>query len=820
MRTKSHKTIFVIIISLFLGFINLSPAQADELSDAQSTLNTKVAQLTNLQTTLAIANKEISAIEAKISTIDSSTPEGAAEITNLNISLAAYTASKNAVTPQIATLTQEIISLRTRIAELTAIMNAGKNCPTEWGLNVSSLAIGIDQGKYQFNSKVLNEIVADPKSVVVSTVFQLARDGVSWKEVASLSSYSWTNAANWYRNSNYVQTWWSDPWASLQYLNSKVRSITTINKEGCSTQQFISDAVVFGPTAVSFSKVSISDLYSQYPAAFTNYLMRDQASAAVLKIKTDFVAAITNGNSYNYNMGFGNFSITINPLSGSCVGGIGQVSVSINATCEMGIYWLYSGTIKLVDSISATGGASLAQKEALALQSRLNSLLPNVQAAWDSFNKSMQKNSEFSQYCEDPTQMDSNAKNTLSSLIGEFTNYMYQAKDYYAQIQSILNSQYLTGEIKNAAMQPFAYSNKMLSSSAIVDSLSTCLKNASSIDVNQLSNVSAAFNYAKKQQSIANSYYSQAKVLLSRASSINSDVNAQNSLLNEIYSSQKMTYSEISNTKSLISKLISGVKASNSTIANQLAQANDMMQNAISLLSEANNLFMKAAQIVKSKLNEDNSDLASELDNSIGAVAQANSLAKDLFNQYGNLTAYLKARGITSESSPAFNKEQSTLKVLLEKYSMVAQSYQQSLLSSQKLPSGSQASQIQSNYSTAMAQMNSVIAFLKKAQSQMSSAISGTDINIQVIDGEDQNVDGDIKAKKDKQGLYQITISTTLDEQDVIIKATKKKMKSIIFRATTDADGNLIFKTARNLKGYVLNLVIDGITVDKTSTLI
>jgi hypothetical protein len=53
-------------------------------------------------------------------------------------------------------------------------------------------------------------------------------------------------------------------------------------------------------------------------------------------------------------------------------------------------------------------------------------------------------------------------------------------------------------------------------------------------------------------------------------------------------------------------------------------------------------------------------------------------------------------------------------------------------------------------------------------------------------------------------------VSSNIEEDDLIIKASKKGSKTIVYKVRTKDDGNYSFKTTRNLKGFKLTLYYLG----------
>lgn len=82
------------------------------------------------------------------------------------------------------------------------------------------------------------------------------------------------------------------------------------------------------------------------------------------------------------------------------------------------------------------------------------------------------------------------------------------------------------------------------------------------------------------------------------------------------------------------------------------------------------------------------------------------------------------------------------------------------------------------------------------------------------MDGEEEAPSAAIKAKKSTSGLYTISVSSNIEDDDLIIKAVKKGAKTIVYKIRTKDNGSYSFKTSRNLKGFKLTLYYQEETFD------
>ncbi|MCX6426219.1 MAG: hypothetical protein NTV47_05745 [Actinobacteria bacterium] len=84
------------------------------------------------------------------------------------------------------------------------------------------------------------------------------------------------------------------------------------------------------------------------------------------------------------------------------------------------------------------------------------------------------------------------------------------------------------------------------------------------------------------------------------------------------------------------------------------------------------------------------------------------------------------------------------------------------------------------------------------------------DPNDPTLDGEEEAPYAAMKAKRSATGTYTIWVSSNIEDDDLIIKASKKGSKTVVYKIHTQDDGNYSFKTNRNLKGFKLTLYYLG----------
>jgi hypothetical protein len=72
----------------------------------------------------------------------------------------------------------------------------------------------------------------------------------------------------------------------------------------------------------------------------------------------------------------------------------------------------------------------------------------------------------------------------------------------------------------------------------------------------------------------------------------------------------------------------------------------------------------------------------------------------------------------------------------------------------------------------------------------------------------------DLTAKRESSGKYLMSIKSNIYEDQLVVKATKKGVKLILFKVVTNISGKAAIRTTRNLAGYKLALYIDDLFLD------
>ena len=78
------------------------------------------------------------------------------------------------------------------------------------------------------------------------------------------------------------------------------------------------------------------------------------------------------------------------------------------------------------------------------------------------------------------------------------------------------------------------------------------------------------------------------------------------------------------------------------------------------------------------------------------------------------------------------------------------------------------------------------------------------------LDGDEEEPFAKIATKRSSNGIYTISVNSNIEDDDLIIRASKKGSKTIVYKIQTNENGTYSFKTSRNLKGFKLTLYYLG----------
>jgi ribonuclease HII len=619
----------------------------------------------------------------------------------------------------------------------------------------------------------------------------------------------------------------------------RVKTTTSIAKEGCTPFTIESDAKNITNAAIIFTKTSPEELYQNYPQAIPNFQSRDSLISAVAQIKNDFVASAGSGNYYNYNRGFGSFAVVIAGRSSGCTGSVGNVLVGYGATCEIGIYWIYNNIYKLVDTVSTVGGQSEAAKQQAAMKVQATALSQAILRALDAVTPIMdQVNALNDKYSSNWNTAGQPAIDQYMSLYSQLNSLLATVVTTRDQANTILNSQYVNSEISQIAQNVMSLSSKFTGSfQSWMNQIKSSIANINS-GLNQPSaDASSAIVKAKsllaaaaRDQAVAQAKYQE---LMDQYSRKIWNGWSESSFLNTINDLDRMMsgYSNsISNSQSMLNQSVVAMK-------NARTQADvDAWNGAVNLYQQLSNIYNsslgllgKVSSLLKSQMKSGStpeSDAA--LQNADTFYKSALNALNDANSELNSYPIFLKSKGILTSGNTIYNQEITRLKNIIYKYNSATQEANALLAKSNYSLSvsgglGSWAKvadlyrQSQSNFSTATnyySKMLSIISSQNPSMTGDQSVDPFVDTN-----GVDEVTAGSISTKKDKQGRYLITVTSNQEDTDFIILAVKSGSKAIKFVATSDADGNIYLRTTRKLAGYVLQLMLDNEVISKTKKL-
>lgn len=121
------------------------------------------------------------------------------------------------------------------------------------------------------------------------------------------------------------------------------------------------------------------------------------------------------------------------------------------------------------------------------------------------------------------------------------------------------------------------------------------------------------------------------------------------------------------------------------------------------------------------------------------------------------------------------------------------------------------------------AKINSLIALIKPAQDKSEKPVSEqaksndnpSEENDLELDGETEEPSGDVAVTYQvSTKKYLVSISSNLGEEDLVLKAIKKGAKTLQYKVSTNAEGNVKFSTKNILKGYTVTLLFNGERLD------
>lgn len=81
-------------------------------------------------------------------------------------------------------------------------------------------------------------------------------------------------------------------------------------------------------------------------------------------------------------------------------------------------------------------------------------------------------------------------------------------------------------------------------------------------------------------------------------------------------------------------------------------------------------------------------------------------------------------------------------------------------------------------------------------------------------DGVEEDPVGDVITKRLDDGRYRLAVRTNLESEQVIIRATKRGMKTVRFQVTLNENGRAVVITSRDLSGFRVSLLFGDLVLD------
>lgn len=443
------KRVFGVFTStlLLLSMLAIAPANADELSDAKAALVAAQTELNVANTNYSQIVAQTAAVNKQISGIDPATTDP-----ELLASLEALKKTQTELTQQAITARANVVRIQSLIDSLTvqirileAASQFGKNCPASWGVTSADLTVGLETGRFTLSTKIMTQVAAEPRNIVVGTVVQQSLDGANWNTVMS-RPFDYANSAG-FGKKNYIPSYqlYSDAYSLIKVANAKLRVVTTMAKEGCDTVVATSDPVALRTAIPPTNKMDLDLIYATYLPGISNYQERDNLKALLARIKTDFPKAFDQGYPFKLGDGYiGNSSIFVYPQTpNTCSGDINYITPTVGQSCSISIYWASSNLWSLIDVISALGKENIVDKANNAAKAELAPLQDSVMVNF--------KQIEYI----------ANQINTFGNQINAATQEQFTiTQDYLVEMQQV-NSSLLS--IQNIFRSAIAVANKYTS---------------------------------------------------------------------------------------------------------------------------------------------------------------------------------------------------------------------------------------------------------------------------------------------------------------------------------------------------------------------
>ena len=362
--------------------MSIAPANADELSDAKAALTAAQIELNAANILFAQITSQTANTNKQIKEIDPATtdPVQLQTLDALKKTVADLTTQAVTARANITRIQSLVDSLIVQIRILEAASQFGKNCPASWGVTSADLIVGLDTGRFTLASKIMTQVAAEPRNIVVSTAVQQSLDGANWNTVMS-RPFDYANSAG-YGKKNYIPSWqiYYDAYSLIKVANAKLRIVTTMAKEGCDTVVATSDPVALRTAVPPTNKMDLDLIYATYLPGISNYQERDNLKAILARVKTDFPKAFDQGYTFKLGDGYiGNSSIFVHPQTpNTCSGDTNYITPVVGQSCTISIYWASSNLWALIDVISALGKENSVDKANNAAKAELAPLQDSV----------------------------------------------------------------------------------------------------------------------------------------------------------------------------------------------------------------------------------------------------------------------------------------------------------------------------------------------------------------------------------------------------------------------------------------------------------
>lgn len=362
---SGFRTPLLLVLALLLSLFPITPASADELSDARARLAALQIELAAADAGYAQAKLRAYEIGQQISAIDPATtdPTLIARLNELKTALGPAQTNQTAAMDRLVGIQQNIASLTVTIRMLETASQYGKNCPASWGVTNSDFNVGLESGRYSPSRKVLTQLSAEQRNIVVRAEIQFSIDGANWQLIRN---YDYLQFLRWMQSQSMpTYTLFYSAYDLVKVANAKLRVVTTMAKEGCDTLVSTTDAVDLKTAIPPTNKMNLDLIYATYLPGITNYQERDGLKAVLAKIQTEFQKAFDSGLPYKLSDGYvGRSSLFIRSLTpNSCPGEINYVNAVVGQTCSIAVYWANENLWALVDNFSALAKENLVEKQ-------------------------------------------------------------------------------------------------------------------------------------------------------------------------------------------------------------------------------------------------------------------------------------------------------------------------------------------------------------------------------------------------------------------------------------------------------------------------